>query len=553
MSQYDLNQDELLATFLAETQEDISALEESLLALESAPEDRELRLELLRRAHTIKGNASCVGFDALASFAHMYEERLENSGDVDAALIASLLDGIDTFRRLLSVEKDRDGRGRPSPHRSDPAFDSEPPLGSDRALDSDPALGSRDTVASGEDQCGDGRPRPSRSRENQHDRASSHVRVAAEKLDRMLDLAGEIAIARGRVRQLLDVRPLALDAIVEVERQSDLLQSELQELIMRARMVPIGPTFRQYARTVRDLAAAHGKNARLITIGEDVELDKSAVELLRDPLTHMIRNAIDHGLETSAERVANGKSAVGHITLEARHEAGMILIRVSDDGAGLDRNAIASRARALGIESEGERAIFAPGFTTAQDITDLSGRGVGMDVVLRAVDSLRGTIHLSSADGLGTTFSIRLPLTLAVIDGFAVSAGNETYVVPMENVVECVELSDEERAGGMFGVKLLRGEVVPYVRLRQLFGNDSEKPPRENLLIVQLPLEQGGAVAGLAVDELHGSLQAVIKPLDGCFRGASGISASSILGDGRVALILDTPAILRSLSGRASQ
>src|ERR1043165_1035746 len=321
MSDVDLSLADLEATFAIEAADDVAALEAGLLALEDAPDDAELRRELLRRAHTLKGNASIVGRDALAAFAHTFEERLQELDVVDASVIASLLGGVDTLRRLLSG----------------------------------------DAVA-----------------EIAAPTANKHIRVGAEKLNRMLDLAGEISIARGRVQQLLAGG--ALDELVEVERQIDQLQAELQELIMRARMVPVGPMFRQYARTVRDTAAMHGKNAHLTTVGDDVEIDTTAVELLRDPITHMVRNAIDHGIEPSSERVAKGKSPVGHITLAAKHEAGTIILRVSDDGKGLDRASIGAD----------DNVIFEPGFTTAKEVTDLSGRGVGMDVARRGIEALRG-------------------------------------------------------------------------------------------------------------------------------------------------------------------
>ena len=283
---------------------------------------------------------------------------------------------------------------------------------------------------------------------------------------------------------------------------------------------------------MRDTAAIHGKNAHLTTVGDDVEIDTTAVELLRDPITHMVRNAIDHGIEPSSERVAKGKSPVGHITLAAKHEAGTIIIRVSDDGAGLDRAAI-------GVD---DSVIFEPGFTTAKEVNDLSGRGVGMDIVRRGIEALRGTISVESSEGAGTTFTIRLPLTLAVIEGFGVAVGSETYVVPMDHVVECVELPAETR-GGATGVLLLRDEVVPFVRLRHHFGIPGAAPDRENVLIVQ----HDGAKAGLAVDALYGASQTVIKPLGDYFRDVPGVAGSSVLGNGRVALILDTPGILRSL------
>jgi two-component system, chemotaxis family, sensor kinase CheA len=522
MSDLDLN--ELFETFVAEAIEDIAALEAGLLALEAAPEDGELRLELQRHAHTLKGNASCLGLQAITDFAHAYEELLEritgHEVAVDAALINMLLAGIDTFRRLVEE------RENCTLTESDRAFMAALP--SSGASEVTP-------VASGDTN----EPAP----RSQAKAVARSVRVSSAKLNRMLDLTGEIAIARGRVREMLP--QLANDELVELERQVDILQAELQELIMRARMVPIGPLFKQYARTVRDLAATHGKNARLVTLGDDVELDTSAVELLRDPLTHMIRNAIDHGLEPSHVRVANGKSPVGRITLEARHDAGSIFIRVSDDGAGLDKDAIRAQAQSA-AESDAEvfDLIFAPGFSTAAAVTDLSGRGVGMDVVRRAIEALRGTITVDSRRGEGTTFTIKLPLTLAVIEGFGVAVANETYVVPMDHVVECVELPANGSQDEATGVLLLRDEVVPFVRLRHHFSLGGKVPSRENVLIVQ----HDGAKAGLAVDALHGASQAVIKPLGGYFHDVPGVAGSSILGNGRVALILDTPAILRALA-----
>lgn len=523
MSDVDLN--ELFETFVAEAVEDIAALEAGLLALETTPDDGELRLELQRHAHTLKGNASCLGLLAITEFAHAYEELLErvtnNEVPVESALINLLLGGIDTFRRLVEE------REACTLTDDDRALIAALPVWS---------AATQSAVAGNEEKA---TAAPSHAKAAA---AARSVRVSAAKLNRMLDLTGEIAIARGRVRE--SVIRHGDDELVELERQVDLLQAELQELVMRARMVPVGPLFKQYARTVRDLAASHGKNARLVTIGDDVELDTSAVEVLRDPLTHMIRNSIDHGLETSPERVAKGKPPVGRITLEAKHEAGSIIIRVSDDGAGLNRDAIRARAN-VAAESEAEifDLIFTPGFSTSEEVTDLSGRGVGMDVVRRAIESLRGSITVDSREGEGTAFTIRLPLTLAVIEGFGVAVANETYVVPMDHVVECVELPATATSDPT-GVLLLRDEVIPFVRLRHHFGLGGDAPERENVLIVQ----HEGAKAGLAVDVLHGASQAVIKPLGGYFHDVPGVAGSSILGNGRVALILDTPGILRALA-----
>jgi two-component system chemotaxis sensor kinase CheA len=521
MSEFDLaDVADLMATFLDETAEDIAALEAGLLRLEASPGDPELRRELLRRVHTIKGNASCVGLGGVTEFAHAYEETLQSieEGAVAPtdALTTNLLAALDTLRRLIDRKADTltDADRASLPGLNKPAQSIH--------LSELPAQFA--------------------------DAGTRTMRIAAEKLNRMLDLAGEIAIARGRVHELLASRG-DFETILEVEREVDILQSELQELIMRVRMVPVGTLFRSYGRTVRDIAASHGKNARLITIGDDVEVDTTAVQMLRDPLTHMIRNAIDHGIESSAQRTSAGKQPVGEITLRARHEAGAILISVSDDGAGLDRDRILERASGLGFttdslsEADAFRFIFENGFSTARSVTDLSGRGVGMDVVRQAIESLRGTITISSRRGEGTTFTIRLPLTLAVIEGFRVTAATETYVVPMEHVVECLELPAEQQRDRKSGVLLLRNEIVPYVRLRTLFALDGATPARESILVVH----HNGGKAGLVVDQLHGGGQAVIKPLGRYFSHVAGVAGSSILGTGEVALILDTPTILRNL------
>jgi two-component system chemotaxis sensor kinase CheA len=538
MADFDLNLDELLANFAVEAADDVDGLERLLLELESSSEDaterRELRGELLRRAHTLKGNASCVGLQAITTFAHVYEELLERveerSVDVDPPLVSLLLAGVDVLRRLLENTAD------------------------DTLTPSDRELAGRIAAYCGAEVSTMATPAMKADEASRQPRGARTLRVAEEKLNRMLDLVGEMTIGRGRVRQLLSSRAtLDVESLVEIERQIDIQQAELQELIMRARMIEVGPLFRQYARVVRDVAATHGKNARLVTIGEDVALDTTAVEALRDPLTHMVRNAIDHAIETSAQRVAAGKPAIGRITLEARHEAGSIIILVSDDGRGLDRDAITARGRALGFDtermtdSEVWRLIFEPGFSTAAAVTDLSGRGVGMDVVRRSIESLRGSIAIETREGLGTTFTIRLPLTLAVIDGFGVEVGSESYIVPMENVLECLEMSPSASREAATGVLLLRDEVVPYVRLRNLFRLGGTAARRENVLIVR----RDGRKAGLVVDALNGAGQAVIKPLGAWFSDLPGIAGSSILGSGRVALILDTATILNNVAAQA--
>jgi two-component system chemotaxis sensor kinase CheA len=374
------------------------------------------------------------------------------------------------------------------------------------------------------------------------------IRVGVDRLDDLLNLTGEIAIARGRLTQILAARRGDSEAL-ETHREIDRLHAQLQELIMKARLVPIGPTFRQYIRTVRDLTAAHGKSAHLVIEGEDVEVDTMVVERIRDPLTHLVRNAIDHGIEPPDVREARGKEPSGRISLRARYEASSILVQVSDDGAGFCRERIVERAIAAGLIQASEqlddervyRLIFEAGLSTAEAVTDLSGRGVGMDVVRRNVEAVRGTIAVESRSGEGVTFTLRLPLTVAVIEGFSVGVGKETYVLPLESVVECVDLErDAALPSRDSGVLNLRGEALPYLRLRRLFKMGG-RPDREKVIVVQHEAKR----AGIAVDALYGESQAVIKPLGRPFQRIPGITGATILGSGKVALILDVPSILR--------
>jgi two-component system chemotaxis sensor kinase CheA len=286
--------------------------------------------------------------------------------------------------------------------------------------------------------------------------------------------------------------------------------------------------------------------------GRDTELDRSVLEAIKDPLTHLVRNAVDHGIEPAPRRRAAGKPAQGQVRLNAYHEAGSIVIEVSDDGGGLDSEKILAKALERGLvrpEQELTAAeifnlIFEPGFSTAAAVTNLSGRGVGMDVVRRSIEALRGTVDLVSTPGAGSTFRIRLPLTLAIIDGFLIRSGAEHYVVPLEAVVECLELSGAQRAEAQERHYLnLRGEVLPFIRLREYFASQGPSGRRENMVVVQY----AGQKAGLLVDALLGEHQTVIKPLGSLFRHISGIGGSTILGNGRVALILDIPNLMQRL------
>jgi two-component system chemotaxis sensor kinase CheA len=541
MSLSDRDRELLLQTFFAEAAEHLRGIEQGLVDLESRPGDGATVHEIFRSVHSLKGDAAMVGFPAIADFAHGVEDLLDGVREgeiaVHADLISLLLNAVDVVRAMIA--------GAAAGTNAAPA-ELEPTRAALAAARA--AAVAATAPAAGDAVQGDAAPAPGEART---------LRVDVSKLDRMLNLTGEIAIARGRVAQMLSGLPHELgQRILEAHLEADRLQLDLQEQVTKARMVPVGPLFRQYGRTVRDLARAHDKSVRLEVEGDDVEVDTRVVERLRDPLTHMIRNAIDHGIESAELRAALGKTPEGRLTLRAAHDGGQIVIEVADDGAGFNRQRIAERARASGLAAQPEqladadllRLVFAPGFSTAETVTDLSGRGVGMDVVRRNIDALRGTIDITSAEGQGTVITVRLPLTLAIIDGFGVGVGEETYVLPLDCVLECLALPRDRHVDGSgHGVINLRGEPLPYVRLRDRFQATGEAPAREHVVVVQC----AGGRAGLAVDALYGERQAVIKSLGTTLDAVPGLSGSTILGDGRVALILDIPALLRDAVGHA--
>jgi two-component system chemotaxis sensor kinase CheA len=379
--------------------------------------------------------------------------------------------------------------------------------------------------------------------------ASSLIRVHADKLDHLINLVGELVISSSGVNLLANRSQHA--ALIEATSETAHLVEEIRESAMRLRMVEIGETFNRFKRVVRDLSKELGKDIRLEISGEETELDKSVVEQISDPLTHLIRNALDHGIEQADERVAAGKPAPGTLKLQAYHESGSIIIEVSDDGAGLNRERILQKAVEKGLVAEEasladsavHQLIFEPGFSTATELSNISGRGVGMDVVKRNIQALRGDISIHSEAGKGTTFRIRLPLTLAIIDGFMLGVADAHYLVPLELVQECVELPKEKQQALRGGYIELREEALPLLSLRRYFSLSGTESRRQNVLVVQL----SGRKVGLVVDELIGQMQAVIKPLGPMFEGLRGISGSSIMGSGEVALMLDMPVLLEDV------
>ncbi|WP_396270838.1 chemotaxis protein CheA [Ideonella sp.] len=379
---------------------------------------------------------------------------------------------------------------------------------------------------------------------------SRFIRVRADKLDRLIDLIGELVIASSGA-QLVAHTEQSPSFMEAAQRISDIVE-EARDGALGLRMVPIGDTFARFHRVVRDLSKQLGKDIELVITGGDTELDKSMVETIADPLMHLVRNSLDHGIEPTEQRIAVGKSAQGRLAFNAYHESGSIVIEVSDDGKGLDRDRILKKAiernlvpHDAALDDEAiYQLIFLPGFSTAEAVTNVSGRGVGMDVVKRNIESLRGHIRVASQPGRGATMQIRLPLTLAMIDGFLTMVGDVHYVLPLSVVSECIDvpqecLADPARTCGTFD---LRGEVLPYLDLARFYGVEPGLARRRSLIVVR----DGAVRIGLVVDRLLGEHQTVIKPLAGIFRHIKALAGSTILGSGAVALVLDMQGVLQA-------
>lgn len=378
------------------------------------------------------------------------------------------------------------------------------------------------------------------------------IRVNADKLDTLINLVGELVIT-GSAAQL-QAQISGMSHLAEVNAQINTLVEEIRDSALKLRMVEIGETFNRFNRVVRDISKELGKDIRLVLQGTDTELDKTVVEKIADPLVHLVRNAMDHGIEAPEVRQQAGKPLQGTIRLNAYHDSGNVVIEISDDGGGMRKERILQKAISNGLvaphQTLSDREIFAlvfePGFSTAEQVSNLSGRGVGMDVVKRNIEALRGSVSIDSTEGQGTRILIRLPLTLAIIDGFLVKVGQDAFVVPLDMVVECLELEAEQtQTASEQQYVNLRGEVLPFIRLREHFALGGQAGKRENIVVVQVQ----GQKAGLVVDQLLGEHQTVIKPLGMLFNHLKSIGGSTILGNGEVALILDVP----SLMSRACQ
>lgn len=559
-----LDLEQFREAFQAEATELLGRMEQNLLDLEGGFIPDVMR-DVFGAVHTIKGNSALMGYSEASRVAHAAEDLIEKLAEGVLAMKPEhstlLLHAIDALRKLLGLAPNAGESSNVDVRALEKhLFEAAGSAAVSDELANTGAIlvrSDRDTE-SAKISARDEGPRsasPSgstdeRSPETTTRRGQERVlRVDLHRLDRMLDLLGEITVARGRIAAMIAGTEPSRQALVDAHADVDLLFLDLQELLLKVRMVPIRRAFQPFARSLRDICLTSGKLARLETSGEDVEVDASIVDMIRVPLTHLIRNAVDHGIEHPEIRRTRGKSPIGVISLRARRDAGCLDVRVTDDGGGLDRARIRARAEELGLLGKIDprddttlySLVFEPGFSTVARVTELSGRGIGMNVVKREIEALRGSVRIESTRGVGTVVSLRVPLSLSILDGFWVTVGDDTYIIPMENVRECIELPAEQGNSGSTGILNLRGRALPYLRLRDHFGTGGKRPRRESVVMI----EDMGGQAGIVVDELVGHTQSVIKPLSRLFQRISGISGSAILGNGQVALILDIAALLQ--------
>ncbi|QOX80292.1 chemotaxis protein CheA [Trichlorobacter lovleyi] len=526
---------EIREAFALESVEMLAEMESALLSLETTPAVGDDFNRLFRAVHTIKGSASIVAADQVEAFCHALEHLLvkvrENELPLTKELCALCLQCHDHLRKLIAAFESAEPE---LPPRHDQLLTMitqwQPPAIAEAAAPAEPDL-----------------PQTDESSTEESAASQKVVRVDAQKLDQLINLVVELVTASSELES--HVKQTGDNASLESAAAVSLLVKKIQERAMVFRMVPVGDLFRRFQRLVHDLSSSSGKKIQLTTAGAETELDKVMAERLREPLVHLIRNAIDHGIEPPAERQAAGKPATGMIRMNAFQEAGSIVIEVRDDGRGICRERVLQRAVERGlirplemVDRDPLALIFEPGFSTTEEATLLSGRGVGMDVVKRTIEELRGKIDVTSSEGQGACFQLRLPLSLALIDGFMIAVGDDSYILPMDLVDETIDLPAEAAAELLLrGYLNIRGEALPCLDLRDIVEPAVPAPLSRFIVVVK----QDGRRIGLVVDLLVGEVKAVIKPLGRIYRDARIISGATILGDGTIALILDLPELLR--------
>ncbi|MDX2149877.1 MAG: chemotaxis protein CheA [Bryobacteraceae bacterium] len=562
---YALAQDpELIRDFIVESQEHLLSLEAQLLVLDQDADAAESIHSVFRSFHTIKGLAGFLELDDVREVAHEIETALDlvrqGTLRITPVFIDVLLAGADFLKQWLErldaqaagaeagevppkgalLERVRRLASAPAGEPEAVAVTEESP-----APEEAPAPNERPVTAAAAEAPAPGEAEARRPLATEQ----RSVKVDTHKLDSLVDLVGEMVIAQSLLRHDSDLAAVRSPRLLRNLTQLARATNELQKTAMSIRMVPIGALFQKMSRLTRDLARKFSKQVEVELSGEETELDRNLVEELADPLMHMIRNAVDHGIEPSATRVAKGKPPAGRLRLKAYHQAGNIAIEVSDDGKGLDCQKILAKAIEKGLvdgplpDEEIQQLIFHPGFSTAEKVTDVSGRGVGMDVVRRQIEKLRGRIDIRSRAGEGTQFTFKLPLTLAILDGLVVSVGGERYIVPLFAVKEVVRPSEGmvNTVEGRAEYALVRERLMPVRRLyRQFRVTPKSEEPCESVMVIS---ESRGKPYGLLVDELIGKQEVVIKNLGEALKNIPGVAGGAILGDGRVGLVLDLDGI----------
>lgn len=571
---------DLLKEFIAESRELLEKSEAALLALESNPDDAESVNTVFRAFHTVKGTSGFLGLKSISEMAHLAESLLSRIRNKEIRLIGGYADlalrSLDMLKKLVaSVEGALRGAPLSVPEGyaelqavlADPEaamvseeISQELPFNNDDDAEIQPEMTAEADAAKQEQ--GPETPAfiPAASNESKGIAAKKQVvahregefeasiRVNTARLDKLIDMVGELVIAQSMVAQDRQLANEICHDLLRKVTQAGKIVRELQDLSMSMRMVPLRGTFQKMQRVARDLARKSGKSVDLVTDDGETEIDRHMVDILNDVLVHMVRNAIDHGIEPPDEREANGKSRMGTVRLRAFHSGGTVVVEIRDDGRGLNREKILRKGIASGLldpdnaYSDGEvfNMIFAPGLSTSEQVTDVSGRGVGMDVVRQGVEALHGRIDINTAPGAGSTFTVRLPLTLAITDGMLVRVGSERYIIPTISIHLCFRPTPDSLStvSGRGELVMLRGELMPLFRLHRLFGiNSAIEDPAQGLLVVVGDEDRRCA---LLVDELMGQQQVVAKSLTKAVGKIPGVSGGAILGDGQVGLILDT-------------
>ena len=552
---FDDEMKEIVESFIVETKELLEKLDNDLVELEKRPEDLEILNAIFRYVHTIKGTSSFIGFEQMSELAHRFEDVLNKlrKGElkVRSDIMDVMLEAHDLLKVLLSKLEKKDL----TPIEIENVILKLEKIARGEVINRD-----EEATVEGEkfSTVNDGADVLQKVGSKVIDKT---IRIDVERLDELINLVGELVLGRNRLMQIISgvvekfEGEAATRELIDTVSQIEYLTSELQTVVMRARMLPIARVFNKFPRMVRDLAREMNKKVELLIYGEETEVDKSVIEYIYDPLVHIIRNAIDHGIESPEERIKVGKPEKGKIILKAEHEGNYIVITVEDDGRGIDPDKIRKRAIEKNLITEQEAMsisdkdilnfIFIPGFSTASKVTNVSGRGVGLDVVKANIMKLNGIIDLQSTPGVGTKFILKLPLTLAIIQGLLVGVAGEIFIIPLSSVVEVVRVKPDQ-VHSIKGREIirLRDSILPIVRLEEIFNlKSNDHREKRNFYIVVLGLAE--KKIGLVVDALIGQKEVVIKSLGSYLKNVKGIAGATILGDGTVRLIIDVAQVFK--------